>query len=64
MILIDRITFASGREGHMVDVLSYIHVDKRTPIPALLFFVALLFYLKNLNYIIVYLLNFRLCCLL
>jgi len=34
----------------MVDFLSYIHVDKRTPIPALLFFVKALIIqiLKNL----------------
>ncbi|XP_046458061.1 b(0,+)-type amino acid transporter 1-like [Daphnia pulex] len=32
-----RLCFATAREGHMVDVLSYIHVDSRIPSPALMF---------------------------
>ncbi|RXG54200.1 b(0,+)-type amino acid transporter 1 [Armadillidium vulgare] len=33
----DRLCFVAAREGHMVDVLSFVHVRKLTPSPALLF---------------------------
>ncbi|MCL4142565.1 UNVERIFIED_CONTAM: hypothetical protein GTU68_035196 [Idotea baltica] len=32
-----RLCFVAAREGHMVDVLSFVHVRKLTPSPALLF---------------------------
>ncbi|KAK4288738.1 hypothetical protein Pmani_038253 [Petrolisthes manimaculis] len=32
-----RLCFVAAREGHMVDVLSYVHARKHTPSPALLF---------------------------
>ncbi|XP_032784128.2 b(0,+)-type amino acid transporter 1 [Daphnia magna] len=32
-----RLCFATAREGHMVDVLSYVHVESRIPTPALIF---------------------------
>ena len=32
-----RLCLSAAREGHMVDVLSYLHVDSRTPVPALIF---------------------------
>lgn len=32
-----RLCFVAAREGHMVDVLSYVHAKKLTPSPALLF---------------------------
>ena len=31
-----RISQAAGKEGHMVGVLSYIHIEKRTPIGPIL----------------------------
>lgn len=31
----------AAREGHMVDVLSYVHAKKLTPSPALLFNVSI-----------------------
>ncbi|XP_063600211.1 b(0,+)-type amino acid transporter 1-like [Penaeus indicus] len=39
-----RLCFVAAREGHMVDVLSYVHAKKLTPSPALLFnaFIALM----------------------
>ncbi len=38
-----RLCYVASREGHLVDVLSFVHVKKLTPAPALLFhaFVAL-----------------------
>ena len=32
-----RLCYVASREGHLVDVLSYIHVKKMTPAPAVLF---------------------------
>ncbi|XP_066983939.1 b(0,+)-type amino acid transporter 1 isoform X1 [Macrobrachium rosenbergii] len=32
-----RLCFVAAREGHMVDVLSYVHIKKLTPSPALIF---------------------------
>lgn len=37
-----RLCFASAREGHMIDFLSYVQVESRTPFPALLFTVRLI----------------------
>ena len=49
-IVFYRLCFATAREGHMVDVLSYIHVDSRIPSPALIFTVisvSIYFKLEN-----------------
>ncbi|XP_037075303.1 b(0,+)-type amino acid transporter 1-like [Pollicipes pollicipes] len=32
-----RVTFAAARQGHLVDMLGFVHVRRRTPIPALIF---------------------------
>lgn len=31
-----RISYVSGREGHMVDVMSYVHAIRLTPVVAIL----------------------------
>merc|ERR1719423_367282 len=36
-----RLCFVAAREGHMVDVLSYVHVKKKTPSMALIFNAAI-----------------------
>ncbi|KAF2349410.1 Amino acid/polyamine transporter I [Trinorchestia longiramus] len=36
-----RLCFVAAREGHMVDVLSYVHVQKKTPSTALIFNAAI-----------------------
>ena len=48
-----RLCYVASREGHLVDVLSFVHVKKLTPAPALLFhaFVALAFFLSVRNFI-------------
>ena len=37
-----RLCYVASREGHLVDVLSFVHKDNLTPAPALLFNVILL----------------------
>ena len=32
-----RLCYVASREGHLVDVLSFVHIKKLTPAPALLF---------------------------
>lgn len=34
-----RLCFAASREGHLLDILSYVHVRKYTPSPGLVFHV-------------------------
>ena len=36
-LYIDRLAFAAAREGHLVDVLSYVDMRRYTPSPALVF---------------------------
>ena len=36
-----RLCYVASREGHLVDVLSFVHKDNLTPAPALLFNVIL-----------------------
>ncbi|KAI1285240.1 amino acid transporter -like protein [Halotydeus destructor] len=40
-----RLSFAAARNGHLIDVLSYVHIHKYTPSPALIFnaFIAILY---------------------
>ena len=49
-----RLCYVASREGHLVDVLSFVHVKKLTPAPALLFhaFVALAMVLSGMKSII------------
>ena len=35
-----RLSYAAGREGHMVELLSMIHVRKHTPMPSLILTVS------------------------
>lgn len=46
-----RVIFAAARDGNFPEVMSYIHVSKRTPIPAISITVslALLFFLHCVN---------------
>lgn len=37
IIIILRLSFAAAREGHLVDVLAYVHVRRFTPSTALIF---------------------------
>ena len=48
-----RLCYVASREGHLVDVLSFVHVKKLTPAPALLFhaFVALAMVLSGRKFI-------------
>ena len=39
-----RLCYVASREGHLVDVLSFVHKDNLTPAPALLFNVIILKY--------------------
>lgn len=43
LIKICRIGFAAARGGHMIDVMSYVHVDSRIPSPAIIFSVSYYF---------------------
>lgn len=38
-----RLCFAASREGHMLDILSYVHIRRYTPAPGLIFHVRLRF---------------------
>jgi L-type amino acid transporter 9 len=51
-LVISRICFSSAREGHMLDILSYVHVDSRTPFPALIFTVKFKFSSYSFNIIL------------
>lgn len=37
-----RLCFAASREGHLLDILSYVHVRRFTPAPGLIFHVSLI----------------------
>lgn len=37
-----RLCFAASREGHLLDILSYVHVRRYTPSPGLVFHVRML----------------------
>jgi len=45
-----RLSYVSGREGHMVKILSYISLKRYTPLPALIFNVSLAFFNNLLRY--------------
>jgi len=36
-----RLCFAASREGHLLDILSYVHIRRYTPAPGLIFHVSL-----------------------
>lgn len=36
-----RLCFAASREGHLLDILSYVHVRRLTPAPGLIFHVSI-----------------------
>lgn len=40
MYLSNRLCFAASREGHLLDILSYVHVRRLTPSPGLIFHVS------------------------
>lgn len=42
MFAMCRLCFAASREGHLLDILSYVHVRRLTPAPGLIFHVSLL----------------------
>jgi len=44
-----RLCFATAREGHLIDVLSFVHVESRTPSPALIFTAVLSVFLISLG---------------
>ena len=44
-----RLCFAASREGHLLDILSYVHIRRYTPAPGLIFHVSLSEIEKNLN---------------
>lgn len=35
-----RLCFAASREGHLLDILSYVHIRRYTPAPGLIFHVS------------------------
>ncbi len=41
MDLFGRLCYVASREGHLLDILSFVHKDNLTPTPALLFNVSL-----------------------
>jgi len=41
IVLSYRLCFAASREGHLLDILSYVHVRRYTPAPGLIFHVSL-----------------------
>lgn len=49
-----RLCFAASREGHLLDILSYVHVRRLTPSPGLIFHVSKLMQqtANNKNYIV------------
>lgn len=38
-----RLCFAASREGHLMDILSYVHIKRYTPVPGLIFQVHTIF---------------------
>lgn len=61
-----RLCFAASREGHLLDILSYVHVRRYTPAPGLIFHVSKMVFLffhrknhKNEIKIFAYLINIK-----
>ena len=37
LILLPRLVYVAGREGHLPEVLSFVHVKRYTPLPSIVF---------------------------
>ena len=54
-VSVSRLTYVAAREGHMVEVLSMVHIKKFTPSPSIIFTVShlLLFTIGSISDVIV-----------
>ena len=41
---VNRVCYAAAREGHIVDILSFVHISKKTPSPGVIFNVSYFVY--------------------
>jgi L-type amino acid transporter 9 len=48
-----RLCFAASREGHLLDILSYVHIRRYTPAPGLIFHVSVVRFSHDINFICV-----------
>jgi L-type amino acid transporter 9 len=46
-----RLCFAASREGHLLDILSYVHIRRYTPAPGLIFHVSVVRFSHDINFI-------------